>query len=146
MSPDAKFLYNPSYFDRLCPVLARHLPTFDESAFIIRVFNNAWPDLDFEGRARHIAHCLHAYLPSRFEDAAPKLINIARDLSLLTDNRPVESVFLPVCVTLYGQMNSQVAARTLSEMSPHVDVSTLQASHEAPLAISDRVVMAEYPL
>src|SRR5690349_20537224 len=73
MQPDS-FQYNPFYFEDLCDILQLHTRGFDRSQFILRIFNNAWPDLDFAERSRHIALVVQHFLGADF-NASMKILH-----------------------------------------------------------------------
>jgi hypothetical protein len=79
MAEQLKNMYNAAFFESICPVLRQHIPSFDCSHFIHRVFNNDWPDLEFSERVTHIAKVLNNFLPHEFENAFDLLLRIADD-------------------------------------------------------------------
>jgi hypothetical protein len=74
---ELKNMYNPAFFESLCPVLKQNIPGFDSSHFIHRVFNNQWPDLEFTERVTYIAKVLNDFLPHEFESACGILLRVS---------------------------------------------------------------------
>jgi hypothetical protein len=74
---ELKNMYNPSFFESLCPVLKQNIPGFECSHFVHRVFNNQWPDLEFNERVTHIAKVLNDFLPNEFEKACAIVLRIS---------------------------------------------------------------------
>jgi 3-methyladenine DNA glycosylase AlkC len=70
MAEPLKNMYNPAFFETLCPVLKKSIPDFDCQHFIRLIFNNEWPDLELKQRVRHISNCFSTFLPPHFPAAA----------------------------------------------------------------------------
>lgn len=95
MSQAQKFMFNPAFFDRLCPVLEEYIDDFNDRDFIFRVFNNEWPDMESTERIRHIARAIHHFLSRDFGNAARQLADIARALrNVRSDHSGLEYAFL----------------------------------------------------
>ena len=110
MKTPLRYLYNPSFFERLCPALHDCIPGFDRRDFIFRVFNNAWPEMEFKERVRHIANVLHHFLPHDFPLAAGRLHALSdalkdRDFPL----QGIEYIFLADYAERYGAAYPEVA-------------------------------------
>jgi 3-methyladenine DNA glycosylase AlkC len=118
MAEQLKNMYNPQFFEKLCPVLKQHITGFDCRDFIIRVFNNDWPDLELKARVRHIATVLHSFMPQDFETASKILI----ELSLACRNSPLPNgnfatIFLAEYVALYGLDNPSASYHALEHIT-----------------------------
>jgi hypothetical protein len=90
-----KNMYNPAFFQGLVPVLAKHIPNFNEYDFIIRVFDNAWPDLELKGRIRQVISSLH-YFVGNNDERARILSAIANDLMFQNSNSLPHTFFAGV--------------------------------------------------
>jgi hypothetical protein len=124
-------VYTPSFFDVLCPILKQHLPHFEEFEFIVRVFNNAWPDLPFHERADQVARSLHPFMPGNFQDAANILLAIAQQL-FGAEGRPTpEGEFLRAYVLRYGGAYRDVISKVLEELS-----SLIERNEFSPAAVA----------
>jgi hypothetical protein len=119
---DDKFLYSPFFFESLCPVLEKNINDFDSSQFTICVFNNAWPDLSFDERTRHIAFVLHRFLPNDFLKASKVLAKIVR---LLSDanyfSGELRLDFVSSYISLFGSNHADEALNVLEKISASVD-------------------------
>jgi 3-methyladenine DNA glycosylase AlkC len=96
-------MYNPQFFEKLCPVLRSVIPGFDCSAFISRVFNNSWTDLELKERVRQIALVLHYFLPQDFPAAADILVRLS--IALRKDGvreQGFATIFVPDYVHIFG--------------------------------------------
>lgn len=103
MAEPLKNMYNPAFFEKLCPVMKECLPGFDCRDFIFRVFNNTWPDLELKERVRHIAVVLHGFLPSDFKKAARMLVNLSHRLRLSEiREQGFATIFIPEYIQVYG--------------------------------------------
>ena len=103
MATPMKYMYNPAYFERLCPVLREAIPGFDCRYFIFRIFNNTWPDLELKQRVRHIAMVLRDFLSRDFQVASQQVVSIA--LRLRNEGRVEQNLgnlFRADYIELYG--------------------------------------------
>lgn len=96
-----KDLYNPRFFEELCPLLKEEIPDFDCRDFIFRVFNNAWPDLELKSRIRHIAKALHHFLTLDFAHNTTILIRICNVLKKRDDSQNFLYLFIPDYIELF---------------------------------------------
>jgi 3-methyladenine DNA glycosylase AlkC len=114
MAEPLKYMYNPQFFEQLCPILKKHIPMFDEREFIVRVFNNTWPDLELKERVRHLTFVLHHFLPKDFKEAIPLLINLSDDLrNQGLRVQGFEMMFLPDYVEIFGRKDPDLALQAL---------------------------------
>lgn len=102
MATPLKYMYNPAYFEELCPVLSDCIPNFNCRDFIFRIFNNRWPDLELKERVRHIAMVLHQYLPQDFPLAVKHIVAVAKTLEARDRSQRFENIFLPDYIEVYG--------------------------------------------
>lgn len=102
MATPLKYMYNPAYFESLCPVLHECVSGFDSREFVFRVFNNNWPDMELKERVRHISNALHPFLDKSFPAAAQQLICIARTIMEKTELRGFSNIFLPDYIEIHG--------------------------------------------
>lgn len=103
MAEPLKNMYNPAFFEGLCPFLGKHLPRFNCREFIHRIFDRHWPDLELKQRVKHIAVALHAYLPDHFPEAARKIVTISeaiRESGNREQSFPM--MFLADYIQIYG--------------------------------------------
>ena len=111
-----KDLYNPRFFEKLCPVLKKEIPGFDCRDFIFRVFNNAWPDLELKARARHIATVLHHFLTPDFNHNTTSLIRISNALRR-TDSQNLLYFFIPDYLEIYGLDHPEQSLKTMEQIT-----------------------------
>lgn len=118
MATPLKHIYNPSYFERLCPILKDAVPEFDAKDFIFRVFNNQWPDLELKDRAVHIANVLHHFLSKDFPTATQQILTISRALkSKFAHDQGWENIFLAVYINQFGRHYPEQSENALRELS-----------------------------
>ena len=77
MPEPLKNLYNKQLITNLANEISKYYTTFDQKAFNQRVFDKNWKNKELKQRMRHIAECLHEYLPDNYK----KAINILRPVS-----------------------------------------------------------------
>lgn len=110
-------MYNPAFFDGLCPVLEEYVDGFNCRDFIFRVFNNEWPDMDWAERTRHIAKALHHFLSRDFGNAARQLADVARALKRVRkDHCGLEFVFLGTYLEVYGLHHNEESVQAIAEV------------------------------
>lgn len=112
------FNYSPAFFERLCPVLREHIPTFDSRHFIFRIFNNDWPEMPSAEREIHLARVLHDFLPIDFGQAAGVLRGIARGLGKMgRDGETAPCGFLFKYIELFGTEHMAESMSCLSHIT-----------------------------
>lgn len=117
MATPLKYMYNPAYFEALCPVLARCIPNFDCKKFIMLIFNNEWPDKELKERVRHISNTLHYFLSDDFPIAAKQVVRISNELLLTTREQNFASIFLPDYIEVFGLDHPQASLEALGEVT-----------------------------
>ena len=114
-------MYNPAYFDKLCPVLKQCLPAFDCNDFIFRIFNNDWPEENLKEKVRHISRVLNHFLSENFAEAANQIVEIVDVLKRHFPARRFENIFLADYVEMFGIDYPDIALRTLQNLGPFVN-------------------------
>lgn len=118
MAAQLKYMYSPAFFERLTPTLRKVIPQFDERAFIYRVFDCRWPDLELKERTRHIARALQSSLPSDFRQAAPLIVSLAKSLRRQGEKeQQFHYIFLPEFIAMYGQNDVECSLASLEEVT-----------------------------
>jgi 3-methyladenine DNA glycosylase AlkC len=117
MAEPLKYMYNPAFFGKLCPVMCATMPNFDCKDFIFRVFNNRWPDLELKERVRHIAVVLHEFLPAEFPQAAFIVINLSKRLSDILPKQNFSCMFLPDYIEVFGMDHPDESLSALEEIT-----------------------------
>ena len=116
MSEPLKYMYNPQFFERLCPVLKAVIPQFEERKFVHRVFDTTWPDLELKQRTRQVTNALHNFLPGDFPRAMEMVVSISH---LLRKNKEHEHmypfIFLPEYIELYGINHFELSMKAIEE-------------------------------
>jgi 3-methyladenine DNA glycosylase AlkC len=64
-----KNLYTKQLVNKLGDEITKHFPAFDQKSFEQSVFNKDWKNKELKQRMRHIAECLHIYLPSNYKQS-----------------------------------------------------------------------------
>jgi 3-methyladenine DNA glycosylase AlkC len=118
MAEALKHMYNPGFFEKLCPVMRATIPNFDSKHFIHRVFNNEWPEFELKQRVRHIAVTLHDFLPDDFSQAASILINLSATLrSHNVREQGFATIFIPEYIQVYGLDHAEVSLNALEKIT-----------------------------
>ena len=103
MAEPLKNMYNPAFFERLCPALKHSIPGFDCRDFILRIFNNQWPDLELKERVRHISVVMHHFLPKDFPSASDMLVKLSESLrSQGAREQGFETIFIADYIQVFG--------------------------------------------
>ena len=122
MKTPLRYLYNPAFFERLCPVLEQSIPGFDTRDFIFRVFNNAWPDLELQERTRHVAMVLDGFLPDDFPAAMELVLEVANSLkSRAFFQQGFEHLFLARYVESYNEKYPDLSCLGLQKLQELID-------------------------
>jgi 3-methyladenine DNA glycosylase AlkC len=118
MADPLKFMYNPQFFDRLCPVLKDTVPSFDERRFIHLVFDKIWPDLELKQRSRQITQALHQFMPTEFFKAAEIIMTISKTLLKKKEKEQAYPfIFLPEYIELYGLEDFKTSMKAIEEVT-----------------------------
>jgi 3-methyladenine DNA glycosylase AlkC len=102
MAEALKHMYNPAFFEKMCPVMTKALPGFDDKKFLRTIFSKTWPTLELKERVRHIAVALHDFLPSDFPIAAKQLVNLSVALRKEIREQGFATMFIPDYIHVYG--------------------------------------------
>lgn len=118
MAEPLKNLYNPIFFEELCPVLRQHIPEFDSTRFIHRIFDTEWPELELKQRVRKVATVLHLFLPADFKKASTYLTEISNSLRQKNGTEiSFPYIFLADYIELFGQEHFSEAMRAIQEVT-----------------------------
>ena len=116
MSEPLKYMYNPQFFERLCPVLKEVIPQFEERKFVHSVFDTRWPELELKQRTRQVTKALHNCLPLEFPKAMEMVVSISH---ILRKNKEHEQmypfIFLPEYIELYGMNHFELSMKAIEE-------------------------------
>ena len=122
MRTPLRYLYNPAFFERLCPVLEEWVPGFDTRDFIFRVFDNAWPDLELHERTKHVATVLDQFLPNEFPAAVELVLGIAQSLkSREFFHQGFEHLFLVRYVEYHCEEHPELSDRVLQKFQTLIE-------------------------
>lgn len=118
MAEPLKYMYNPHFFEKLCPVLKSNIPGFDCNDFIFRIFNNSWPELELKQRVRHIALTLHHFLPDSFPEASQLLLKLASALRKSEmREQSFQTIFLPDYIEVFGLDYPEESLNAIEEIT-----------------------------
>lgn len=113
-----KYMYNPAFFERVCPTLKEIIPDFRETKFIHNIFDQQWPDLELKERTRKVTLALHKFLPSDFSEASQLLVKISRTLIQKKEReQSYPLIFLPDYVSLYGLSEFDSSMNAIEEIT-----------------------------
>jgi len=110
-------MYNPQFFDRLCPLLKDTVPRFDEKKFIYLVFDRNWPDLELKQRTRQITLALHHFMPADFGNAAGIIVSISTALRKSEREQSYPFIFLPDYIELFGLFHFDESMKAIQEVT-----------------------------
>jgi len=119
MAEPLKNMFNPAFFEALCPVLKDTLPDFKEKDFIHQVFDTTWPQLELKQRVRHIAHALHQAMSCDYPRAAGYIVTLA-DRIRRGDEYQLQgfaSMFLPDYIEVYGVDNFKESMAAMEQVT-----------------------------
>jgi 3-methyladenine DNA glycosylase AlkC len=117
MAEPLKNMYNPAFFEKLCPVMCAIIPNFNCNDFIFRVFNNRWPELELKQRVRHIATVLHEFLPADFNESAVILTQLSQKLGEVLPKQNFSCMFIPDYIEVFGLEHPDQALSALEEIT-----------------------------
>jgi len=117
MAEALKYMYNPRFFDRLCPVLKDTVPRFDENKFIHLVFDRNWPDLELKQRTRQITLALHHFMPADFGKGARVVVSISAALRKSEKEQSYPFIFLPDYIELFGLSHFEESMKAIQEVT-----------------------------
>src|SRR5690606_19705662 len=120
MAEPLKNMYNPFFFERICPVLKTVIPKFDEQCFIHYVHDEKWPDLELKERLRQITQALHQCIFKDYTSAIEVVVALAKALRKTEEREQgFALIFLADYVEVYGQdhfKQSMVAIEEITQL------------------------------
>lgn len=108
-------MYNPQFFEKLCPVLKEVIPQFEERQFIYSVFDTTWPDLELKQRTRHVTKALRKFLPKEYPKAVEMVVAISNLLRKKETEQRYPYIFLPDFIELYGLEHFHLSMNAIEE-------------------------------
>ncbi len=83
MPEPLKNRYNTQLVDNIGNEIINHFTDFDQQAFNQNVFDKDWKNKELKQRMRHIAECLHTYLPANYKKSikTPHFTDLTPQLS-----------------------------------------------------------------
>lgn len=103
MAEPLKNIFSRPLLETFSQTLQLAWPPFDQEAFLNRVFDAGWEQLELKQRMRHIAHCLRAALPETYPEALGVVVKTTEKLlGERGESMAFEYSFLPDFVEVYG--------------------------------------------
>ncbi|WP_141502152.1 DNA alkylation repair protein [Paenibacillus luteus] len=96
MAEPLKVMYDGLFLERFAGLVKTAWPPFKEAAFVKRVRDDSWEQLELKARARKITIALGAELPEAYEDALAVLYQIDEQC------RGLPYIFFPDFVEVFG--------------------------------------------
>jgi 3-methyladenine DNA glycosylase AlkC len=115
MSEPLKYMYNVSFFERLCPVLKTVIPEFEERKFVYSVFDRQWPDLELKQRTRQVTRALNQCLPAEYPKAVEMVMSISNRLRETEKEQSYPFIFIPEYIELYGLNHFALSMKAIEE-------------------------------
>ena len=113
MPEPLKNRYNTQLVDNIGNEIINHFTDFDQQAFNQNVFDKDWKNKELKQRMRHIAECLHTYLPANYK----KSIKILRAVSSKFNG--FEYMFFQDYVECYGLDDFEVSVSALEHFTKY---------------------------
>ena len=88
-------------------------PTFDQKSFYKTIFDERWKNKELKQRMRHIAECLHQYLPTNYSES----INILKTVS--AEFSGFEYMFFQDFVECYGLDDFEISIAALEHFTKY---------------------------
>ena len=116
MSEQLKYMYNPQFFETLCPIIKEAVPDFGERGFVYAIFDRTWPDLELKQRTRQVTKAFGACLPADYSKAIEQVLYICRRLQEKEKNHSrYPFIFLPDYIEQYGLNHFHLSMRAIEE-------------------------------
>ena len=100
--------YTVQYLEHLGGTVKHHHKSFNETAFLLSVFDQQWPQRELKDRMRHIAQCLQQHIQCNYADSIEILKKVAPDFG------GFEAMFFPEFVERYGLDDWEVSIPALA--------------------------------
>jgi len=118
MPEPLKNIYNKVFIDELTTALKIVYPAFDTSRFTKMVFDKDWAEKELKQRMRHIALCLGATLPEKFDDAVSVILRCIDELRKKRKGEMYfEFMFFPDFIEIYGIENQDASIKAMEEIT-----------------------------
>jgi 3-methyladenine DNA glycosylase AlkC len=113
-----KNLYNQTFFEKLNPILSRHIEGFEGEDFMNRIFDEEWKKRELKDRMKQIAKVLHHFLPDNYPDAVTLILSVVRDIeqSELSEMR-LEGMFFPEYVEKFGIHDFETSVMAMEQIT-----------------------------
>jgi len=103
--------YNAQFLSSLCEKLSEQYAEFDHSGFSAAVFDESWEEKELKQRMGHIAVCLDAFLPMKYEAALEILKPVSSHFS------GFEPMIFPDFVERFGQKEYLLSVNALAHFT-----------------------------
>ncbi len=100
--------YTIQYLEHLGGTVKQHHNLFNETAFLLSVFDQQWPQRELKDRMRHIAQCLQQHIQCDYADSIEILKKVAPDFG------GFEAMFFPEFVERCGLDDWEVSIPALA--------------------------------
>ena len=98
-----------AYCGKIAQSMADCLPGFPEEEFLGLVLDEFWDAKALKQRGKHIASCLHHFLPQPFSNAASVLVEWVKIRLANHETGGIEALWLPDYIELFGTDDPQAA-------------------------------------
>lgn len=117
MAEPLKNIYNQQFFEAFTNALKNILLDFDEERFLNKIFDSEWENRELKQRMRHLSTTLKDFLPTDFEKAADKILELINHLKIKHFGLSFEYMFLPDFIEQYGLDDYETSIKTLEEVT-----------------------------
>jgi len=111
-----KDMYNEESVAHLAATVQQAYPQFDVEAFLTRVFDDEWVDLELKQRMRHITPALHSFLPGDYHADLEILRRVLPNLG----EYGFEKMVFPDYVEVYGLDDWEASIPALEEFTQQI--------------------------
>lgn len=116
-----KNIYNQQFFNKFTEILLQIVPDFDKASFLKNIFDEEWKNKELKQRMRHISIVLNNHLYDDYEKNVDVILKITQHLrKVQIKEQPLEYIFLPDFIELYGLNNYKTSINALEEITQFI--------------------------
>ncbi|MBL4712194.1 MAG: DNA alkylation repair protein [Gammaproteobacteria bacterium] len=113
MAEALKNVYTQAFIDNLCQHIRVQYADFDDTSFTLAIFDKHWQEKELKQRMRHIAQCLHLYLPANYQTSINILKPVSKNFS------SYEAMFFQDYVECFGLEHYKTSISALAHFTKY---------------------------